>query len=131
MNRKQRREAKRDAPKKKPIFHNMTRQERIERICKNGITLDDLKRNYDDGFNAGYKLAGEDAVKACYAALCLALHELHGFGQKRCKDVLKAVDDAILYRLTGDDLIQDVFDKIGLTINFSDPMERIKEDIVQ
>lgn len=128
MNRKQRREAKRDAPKKKPIFHNMTKQERIERICKNGITLDDLKRNYDDGFNAGYKLAGEDTVKACYAALCLALHELYGFVEKRCKDVLNAVDNTILYRLTGDDLIQGVFDKIGLTINFGDPIERIKED---
>lgn len=127
MNRQQRRAAKKSAPKKKPIFHNMTKQERIERICQNGITLDDLKRNWDDGYDAGYKVASEDTIKACYAAFALALHDLHGFGQKRCKDALRAVDEAVLYRITGDDMIQDVFDKIGFKIDFCDPLERSKE----
>lgn len=127
MNRAERRAAKKQAPKKKPIFHNLTKQERIERVCQDGITIDDLKRNYDDGFMAGYKLAGEDTIKACYAALCLALHEIHGFGEKRCYRVLCAADNALCYRLTGDELIQDVFNKIGLRINFNDPFERIQE----
>lgn len=70
---------------KKPIFHNMTKQERIERICKNGITLDDLKRNWDVGYDAGYKVASEDTIKACYAAFALALHIYMGSGRSAVK----------------------------------------------
>lgn len=127
MNRQQRRKQQKSAPKKNQ-FHKLSKQERIERIQQNGITISDLKNNYDTGFNNGYKTAGEDAIKACYAAMCLALHELYGFGEKRCRDVLKYVDDAVLYRITGEDMVKEVFDKINLKIAFSDPIERIQSD---
>jgi hypothetical protein len=94
---------------------------------RNGITIADLEKAGNDGFAKGYEVASFDTIKACYAALCLALKEIHGFKKKRCARVLRAVDNAVLYRLTGDDLIQQVWDEIGLNINFNDPLDRIEE----
>lgn len=66
-------------------------------------------------------------VKSCYAAICLALHELHGFGKKRCRDVLNCVDAKLLETLTSAEAIDEVWRTIGLEINFSEPFDRITE----
>lgn len=108
--------------------------EAVARIERNGITLDDLERNFDKGVRQGYAQGAEHSLKACYAAVCLALHELHGFGAKRCMDVLRAMDEKILYALTSDDLVEQVFSDMDLTIRFKEvfPEDRIaaKEDTV-
>lgn len=123
MNRKQRRAAN----KAKPAYMRMSLEARKAALVKNGITETDLKRNYETGFQDGYKIAAEDTVKGIYAALCLALKDLYGFGRKRCYDVLKATDAIMLYRLTGDDLIQNVWDALGLKLDFKDAMDRVQE----
>lgn len=127
MNRAQRRAAKKAAPKKKPIMHNLTKQERLERICQNGITPNDLKKEFDDGYHAGYLTASDDIIKACYAGLCIALNELYGFGEKRMKDVLRKVDNLMITRITGEDMIQEVMDRFGFKIDFEDAFDRIQE----
>ncbi len=111
--------------KKAEIIKN---SEMVNRIMQNGITLDDLKDNFDKGYNAGFKDAGEPIIKTCYAAICLALRELYGFGRKRCMKVLNKVDQQILYNLASDETISEVWDKIGLQIDFKEILdERITE----
>lgn len=99
----------------------------MDKIQCNGITVKELKENYDQGFKDGFKTAGEPIVKGCFAAICLALHELHGFGKKRCCEILNAVDHQMLYNLTSDEAIEEVWKTIGLHIDFSDPFDRISE----
>lgn len=99
----------------------------LDRLSKNGITPQDLKAEYDKGFDEGFKRAAEPIIKGIYAGVCLALRELYGFGSKRCKDVLRLIDSKILYTLDGSELIEQVFDDIGLTINFNEPIDRIEE----
>lgn len=101
----------------------------FQRINRNGITIEDLKMAEENGYRSGIQAGIENTMKTCYAAICMALNELHGFGTKRCKDVLNAVDEKIAMALTGEDAIQEVYERIGLTINFkAGPCEeRIEE----
>ena len=107
----------------------MTQEQRIDALVKNGITVDDLEDNYKKGFGAGFKAASEPVVKTCYAAMCLAVNELHGFGTKRCKDLLNLVDSKIMYSLTSMEIVDEVWQKLGLHLDFAEVVgERIEED---
>ena len=99
------------------------------RIQKNGITLEDVKRAEEKSYAQGVQAGIENTMKTCYAAICLALNELHGFGTKRCKDVLNAVDEKVVMALTSDEAIQEVFDRMGLVIRFNaGPLEERVEE---
>lgn len=102
------------------------RQQRIadskafERIQRNGITVEDMYRAENEAYAKGIS-AGKDAtVRTCFAAICMTLHELYGFGKDRCSKVLNDVYDKLVYSLTSDDAIQEVYDTMGLEIHFSD-----------
>lgn len=100
----------------------------VAKIQQNGITIKELKENYDRGFSDGFKAAGEPIVKGCFAAICLALHDKRfGFGKKRCCDVLNAVDQHLLYDLTSDEAIEQVWQEIGLKLDFKEAFDRIQE----
>lgn len=132
MNREQRRaqkKAQRGQPKpKQPQYLRMTKEQCMDALVKNGITIKDLEENYNKGYEAGFAVASGPVIKTCYAAVCLALNELHGFGMKRCKDVLNLVDEKILFSLTSMETIEEVWQKIGLQIDFNEVVsDRITE----
>ena len=118
MNRAQRRANK---PSKPSGYHRMTKEQRMEALVKNGITPSDLEKAFEDGRRECLKVASDHIMKTAYAAICLALHDLYGFGQKRCMDVLVAVDRYICNTFTGTEAVEEVFDRIGLLIDFKDP----------
>lgn len=103
--------------------------EAFQRIQKNGITIEDLRNAEKQGQQDGYMAGKIETLKLCYAAICMALHEKHGFGKKRLLEILNAVDEKIIYALTSDEAIQEVWDSTGLEISFRDafPGERIQE----
>lgn len=127
MNRAERRAAKKQTPKKKPIFHNLTKQERLERICQNGITIDDLKKADEWSYKQGYSDGVTSTFRSIYAGLCLALNELYGFGSKRCKDVLSRTDAIVTEQLISYDATEAVWNRMKLRISVDDPFERIQE----
>jgi len=102
----------------------------FQRIQKNGITLEDVKRAEEKSYAQGVQAGIENTMKTCYAAICLALNELHGFGTKRCKEVLNAVDEKVCMTLVSDDAIQEVFDRMKLVIRFNaGPLEERVEEV--
>lgn len=103
-------------------------QAAVERIQKNGITLEDMYNAENDAYAKGIKAGKEATVRTCFAAICMSLHELHGFGKERCAKVLNDVYDKLTLALTSEDAIQEVYDTIGLEIHFNDD---ISEDVVQ
>lgn len=133
MNRQHRREAAREARRDVSEYAAMiVKRDQAIRAAKaklerNGITMEDVDKAGKDGYVQGYEAAGCDTVRACYAAICLALKEVHGFGKKRCTEVLRKVDDIILYRLTGQELVDQVWDEMGLRLEFNAPFDRIEE----
>lgn len=117
-NRAQRRAAK----KQLPGWQKMTKEAKLASLFRNGITEKDLRRSYEEG-----RLDGVNGTyKACFAAACLAMNELHGFGTKRCCGMLAAMQRYILDSLTSAEAVQSVYDKMHLKLDFGDP-----EDWVQ
>ena len=97
----------------------MRDNEAFQRISKNGITIEDMHKAEEDAYSKGLKDGKDGAVKTVFAAICLTLHELHGFGKERCSRVLNDVYDKLQFTLTSQDAIQEVYDTIGLEIRFS------------
>lgn len=125
MNRQQRRAQKKE---KVPAYRKMTIEERKEKLMRNGITPEDLKNSYENGYKHGFADASPTTFKIIYAAVCLVLNEMHGFGMKRCRDVLNAVDACVIDQLTSTEAIEAVYEKIGLEIDFGETLDdRVKE----
>lgn len=122
MNRAERRAA----AKRTPAWLPNSQQERVRRLMKQGISPQDLEREYRKGYEAGFKAAGEPMVKTCYAAACLAAHDKFGFGKKRCLRLLRSLDKHVVDTLTSVEAIEEAYKKVGIQINFNDPFERVE-----
>jgi hypothetical protein len=117
MNRAQRRAAKRNERKVKPVFnYTNSAEERLTRIQQNGITIDDLDRAYKKGAEDGQK----KATKMCYAGFLLAMHKVYGFGKKRATRLLKAADDAVVYSIDTEEMMDAVYKRFGIVLDFKD-----------
>lgn len=101
----------------------------FQRINKNGITLEDLKNAEDQGRRDGYMRGKEETLIIAYASFIMALHEECGFDGDRCREILNVADEKITYTLTSAEAIKEVYDTMGITLNFADAMpgERIEE----
>lgn len=98
----------------------MKDMEAFERINRNGITVEDMHNVETDAYADGVRDGKEATIRTCFAAMCLTLHDLHGFGKKRCSDVLNDVYEKLTMALTSEDAIQEVYDTMGLQIRFTD-----------
>lgn len=118
-NRKERRKAQRQ----QPAYERLTPEQKRAALFKNGITHEDLKREYDAGVKDG--ITG--TFKTIYAAICLAANETYGFGRKRCARLLRRVDEKVLNAITSQEIGEEVFERMGLELNFSEPFDRVIE----
>lgn len=96
----------------------MADNEAFQRISRNGITIEDMKRAEDEAYRKGVSEGKDATVRTCFAAICMTLHELHGFGKERCLKVLNDVYDKLCFSLTSQEAIQEVYDTMGLRITF-------------
>ena len=119
MNRSDRRKEQRAKPK----YMRYNKEQQIAALYKNGITAKDLQKEYERGRDDG--ITG--TFKTIYAAVCLAVEELHGFKRERCKRLLERIDDIVINSLTSTEAIQEVFERIGLVIDFNESFERVKD----
>lgn len=117
---------RRAANKKKPAYLRITPEEAKKRMLKNGITEKDLAENYELGRIDGYKQGADNASASIYAAIALAANKLYGFGSKRCKDLIYAVDQLVTYAITSKELTDEVFERFGINLDPDDPIERIQ-----
>ena len=106
---------------------NLTKQEKIDALLKNGITPKDLEKAWNDGVAAANRAMGDFYIRTCYAAAALAAHREFGFGAGRVRKLLAAIDRIVLEELTTDEAINKVFAEIGLRLDFNDPFERVTE----
>lgn len=121
-NRADRRAKKKQAPK----WKKMGVDQRINAMVKNGITPKDVDDAYARGKKDALHTVSNFVMKDCYAAFLMAAHEVFGFGHQRCMRLLRAADDRICNSLASDEAIQEVFDTVGVKIDFFSP-ERITD----
>lgn len=126
MNRQQRRKKAKEKPR---ALRGLTRESAMAALVKNGITPEDLEKTFHDGFRQGHHIACERMLEACYAAFALALRreQCTHFGPKRVIRMLRAVDEIILNTLDSEEVINAVFDELGVKLTFNSPFDRIEE----
>lgn len=112
------RAARRAANKAKPAWKRETKEDRIRRLMKNGITPEDLEKEYKRGWDAAINQTAEFAMKMIYCGFALALKREFGFGSTRVMRTLTAADKIILEELTTDEIIDRVARELGITMRF-------------
>lgn len=128
MNRKDRRRmAKENKPRKPPSFHRLTREQRMEKIEQNGITIRDLKENYDIGYRTALDEIATFSQKFFYAGAALACRRHLRFGKKRIIRFLENMRNAMLDDFTTIDIIKRCFDETGIDIEI---LDRIEKEVV-
>ncbi len=120
MNRADRRKNKKALPRMQRV---LTKEQQVNALLRNGITPKDLEEQYARGRDDGI----ETTFKTVYAAVCLVLHELEGYGAKRCKRFLQRLDDTVINAFTSAETIDEVWQKIGLELEFHESFDRIQE----
>ena len=93
--------------------------------------LEERKRLLGKAMADSEKEARNQAVEYCfhsiYAAVLLAAQEVYGFGHKRAWRLLKRVDEIICTTLDSEEIIREVWERMGLEINFREGIDRIRE----
>lgn len=117
MNRQQRRAEERAAQKLR------------NRVSAFRSTNPMAEATYQNGYTDGVRSACDYAMKTCYAAACLALHDLEGYGRVRNTRFLRLLDDYVVNSMTSDEILDDALEKCGVRINFKEAFsdDRITE----
>lgn len=93
--------------------------------------LEERKRLLAKAMANSEKEARNQAVEYCfhsiYAAVLLAAQEVYGFGHKRAWRLLKRADEIICTVLDSEEIIREVWERMGLEINFREGVDRIRE----
>lgn len=93
--------------------------------------LEERKRLLAKAMADSEKEARNQAVEYCfhsiYAAVLLAAQEVYGFGHKRAWRLLKRVDEIVCTALDSEEIIREVWERMGLEINFREGVDRIRE----
>lgn len=93
--------------------------------------LEERKRLLAKAMADSEKEARNQAVEYCfhsiYAAVLLAAQEVYGFGHKRAWRLLKRADEIVCTALDSEEVIREVWERMGLEINFREGVDRIRE----
>ena len=123
-NRAERRAEKRDLDRearayaKRVVKRDAAKRAAIEKLERNGITVDDLRREYERGRNESVTEVSEFAMKMIYCGFALALKREFKFGPERVLRTLRAADQIILEELTTEDIIDRVSRELGIKVRF-------------
>lgn len=109
------------------IARENARNSYVSKIEQNGITIAGLEAEYDKGWNAGFSAASDPMYRSMMAAVCLALQELYGWDCDQIVEVLRIMDQKVIYSLTSMELVEEVFKKLDLELIFHDPFDRIRK----
>lgn len=90
----------------------------MKKLERNGITAEDLQREYERGRNESITEMSDFAMKMIYCGFALALKREFKFGPERVLRTLRAADQIILEELTTDDIIDRVSRELGISVRF-------------
>lgn len=105
----------------------MSEAQRTNALYKNGITLADVEKASKDSYVTGFHEGGRLAYRCALCALALASKTVYGFGKKRAARLMHEFDREILLCINDETMREDVWSKLGIEINWDDPLDRIEE----
>lgn len=122
MNRAQRRNAQRN-----PAMR--TKQQTIQSLQRNGITIADLEKNHRIGFEEGWKAAQDFYLTTCYAAAIRVLRRNADVTPSQCADFLREMDMLISTSITDEEAAAEALAEAGVEFHFAEalPEDRVEE----
>ena len=90
-----------------------------EKLERNGITVEDLEREYARGRNESVSEVTEFATKMIYCGFALALKREFKLGHDRVLRSLRSAYQIILEELTTADIIDRVSEELGINVRFA------------
>ena len=115
------------------MTRQMSRQETRQQAKLDAKITAAMKTNpivqaaYNKGWNEGSQHGVRFTIKDCYAAALLAMKKLGNYGHNGGMKLMSEMDEIIAHRLTTEELIDEVFEQMGIRINFREPFDRIEE----
>lgn len=100
---------------------------RIAGLIQNGITPEDVRKEYKRGLQEGFQKAGIAITKSCYAGIILALKEEFGFDEDQCFRAVSALDKKIIWSIDHVELADEVLEQTGLRLELDEPMDRVQK----
>lgn len=98
---------------------------RILGLCQNGITPEDVRKEFERGQRLGFDQAGVEITKCCYAGIILALREEFDFNDEQCFQAIQAVDRKVILAIGHSELADQVLAETGMRLELDDPLERV------
>lgn len=95
-------------------------------LYRNGITVDDVKKEYERGFRDGRKISEDFAFHAVYAAFLITMIDRHGMEQDEAIALLREMDNQVVLCIEDQELMDEAYERTGVEINWSDSLERIQ-----
>lgn len=99
-----------------PPVRSYSVQDRVASIQRNGITLADLKDNFERGVKAGYQNGLEWGYDSAWGSVMLALHREFGFGRERLARLANATAQVQVECITSQEAFRKIVDETGLTL---------------
>ena len=99
-----------------PPIRSYSVQDRVASIQRNGITMADLKDNFERGVKVGYQSGMEWGYDSAWGAVMLALHREFGFGRDRLARLANATAEVQIECITSQEAFRKIVDETGLTL---------------
>ena len=94
-------------------------------IFRNGITAEDLEKEFKKGYGAGWNDGREKLYKSVLACICLVMNE-DGYSDDDIIDFLHMIDNRVLVSIDEKDELDEVFERLGIELRFTNAVDRIE-----
>lgn len=95
-------------------------------LYRNGITFDDMKKEYERGFKDGRKISEDFAFHAVYAAFLITMIDHHNMEQDEAITLLREIDNQVVLCIEDQELMDEAYRRTGVELNWADSLERIE-----
>ena len=92
---------------------------------RNGITVADVQKAYEEGTKDGRKFAEDFAFHTIYAAFLITAIDHHGMDVDAAVDMLKEIDHQTVLCVQDEDLVTEAYEKTGVELRWEDAVGRI------
>lgn len=92
------------------------KQKKLTQLERNGITAEDLAKNYKLGYNAALKWNSEYLQPFFYSAIAIAAKRTLKFGQERTLRLMHCVQQVMLEEIAKEDILERAKEETGIDV---------------
>jgi len=110
-------------------MHEWVRTDKIEQariLTQNGISKKDLDKEYNTGYDNGYKAGADRTMKVIYSGIVCCLLDA-GNSTEEAISFLKAVDERLITSIDADEDIEEVLRRTGIQLMLKEDFDRVRE----